>query len=112
MPELGGAQGIDPIAHRDDGIQVGKIDVASDFPTAFGSNCPELPDSCLALDLADFTDVFQVLADGADSYRKELGHQFLCQPDGFVLAACFDALLTCQAGKYQELGSAVADQFF
>jgi hypothetical protein len=50
-----------------------------------------------------------MLADGAHIDGKELRHEPLGQPDGFVLVAGFYALLTGLAGEYQELCRGVAD---
>ncbi|KSW25057.1 MULTISPECIES: hypothetical protein [unclassified Pseudomonas] len=57
-------------------------------------------------------DVLQVLADGAHIHPEQFGHQLLRQPQDFVLIAGLDALFAGLASEDQELGRAVADQFF
>ena len=57
-------------------------------------------------------DVLQVLADGAHIHPEQFGHQLLRQSQGFVLIGGLDALFAGLASEDQELGCAVADQFF
>jgi len=64
------------------------------------------------LNFAGFINVLEVFADGADIDGKKLGHQLLRQPHRFVRVTGFDTLLTGLSREDQELGGAVADQFF
>jgi hypothetical protein len=48
--------------------------------------------------------------DGSHVNIKKRRHQFLGQPDGFILVPGFDALLSGLDRKDQELSRAVADQ--
>ncbi len=76
-----------------------------------GLNCPEFPESCRPLQFVRFVDVFQMLADRTYINGKQFRQQLLRQPDGFLLVARLDTLLTCLASENQKLGSAVADEF-
>jgi hypothetical protein len=50
----------------------------------------------------------QVLADGSDVDTKQLRHQLLSQPDGFILHPYLNAAFTSLSREDQELSSAVA----
>jgi len=39
LAELGGPHGVDPVSHRDDGIEVVEINVTGNFPFPFNLNC-------------------------------------------------------------------------
>lgn len=53
-----------------------------------------------------------MLIDRWDGHIKELGNEFLGEPDGFLFIAHFQALLASLGRKDQELRRAVADLFF
>ena len=110
VPELRGTHGIDSIAYRDDCIQIVKIYLPGDIAPTFGLNYSEIPNSCLTNQLTGFVDIFQVFIDGWHTDGKKLRHELLRQPDGFILIAGFNALLSRLPGENQKLRRAVADK--
>lgn len=55
LAERGGLHRVDPVVHRNDGVEVMEIDISGDLPAAFRLSFPEFPISKC-----------QVLASGAD----------------------------------------------
>jgi hypothetical protein len=50
------------IAYGYDGVEIVVVDIAGDLTSAFNSNYPEFPDSCLSLELLFFIDILEMLA--------------------------------------------------
>lgn len=80
------------------------VDAACHLAQTFGSNYPEFPDSCLALQLAGGEDVPQMLANGAHVDVEQLGHQALRQPDRLILIPRFNAGTIFLCSEDKELG--------
>jgi len=86
LAEAGTLMRLDPVAHRDNDVQVVVLNRSGYLAVAFLPNYPEIPDSCLALQLAFGKDVLKMFVDRAHVLVEQVSHLPLGQPDG--LAVC------------------------
>src|ERR1041385_872870 len=100
--ELRCLRAVDPVADRDDRIEVVEHNVARDLAAALGSNYPDFPESCLLDQLTTSENVAEMLADGADVDAEQLSHASLVEPEGLTLIEHLDA--------HGVIGGAVEDQ--
>lgn len=110
LAELRGAHRVDPIADRDDGIEVVVVHASGHRAAAFLLNYPEFPEGCRWGQLFAVKDILQMFIDRPHVHAEQRSHPLLRQPDRIVLVTGLDALIARLAGEDQELDSAVADQ--
>ena len=113
--KLGRLEAIDPVADRDDSIEVVVLYRALDGTGTFLSNYFQNGNSCRLNQLTAFKDVFQVLVDGGRFDAKEFGKRLLGQPDRFVLEEHIDFHRAVGSGVQQEFslfGHLCAHVFF
>lgn len=82
--ELHAAGGFDPVANRDDHIEIVMVHLARDLPDAFCLNYPEFPEGCVFLALSLGIDVHNVLVNGPDILTEQFGDLCLAQPNRLV----------------------------
>ena len=63
LAEAGGASGADPVAYRDDDVEIVVLELPFDLARSFLTNYREILGSCRLVQLLVFKDIFQVQAD-------------------------------------------------
>jgi hypothetical protein len=70
-----------------------RCSVALHRAATFNLNCTEFPNSCPRRDFPVLHEIGEMFIDGGDRDLEQLGHEFLHQPDGFILHPDFNAAL-------------------
>ena len=91
-----GLEGIDPVTHRDDGIEVVVGDAVS---FTVGRSCFQNGNNCRLHQLPALEDVFEVLADRRRLNPKKVRHHLLREPE---IIACEEHI-----GRYLAVGALV-----
>lgn len=81
MAELGGIEGVDPVADGDDGVEVVEAGLMA---LPIGGSCFQNGNNCFLLQFRGLEDVLKVLADFRHAHSEELGQRLLRHPDGLV----------------------------
>ena len=81
--EAGGLGAVDPVPHRNDGIQVVELDLPADLAAALDLNSPDFPESCPLRKFPGRVNVLQVLTYGPQIDPEQLGDFLLVEPERF-----------------------------
>lgn len=105
LPELGAAMRPNPVADRDDNVEVVMVNFTLDLPCALQLNYSEFPNSWVSLKLALIVHTLNMLIDRGYNFLKQLCQSPLAQPDGLVEELDLNACLSVCRSVEQKLGA-------
>ena len=110
--EMGGHMAFYPVAHRNNHVQIVIIQLSPNIPLTLPANCQIFFDSCLRLQLAFFINAVNMVTYILLAGPKQLSHQGLCQPNGFILQTHIKPYLTVFSLIQQELSPGFSGRKF
>ncbi|MPN09462.1 hypothetical protein SDC9_156752 [bioreactor metagenome] len=82
--ELGRHLGLNPVANRNNHVEVVVFQIPFHLPRSLLANCSEIPNSCLRLKFPFSKNIGNMLADISFATLEKLHNHRLRQPDGFI----------------------------